>query len=430
MKGPLLRTFFLAAVLTAALATAAASATNRPRVLAATFENDVNPVTQDYVNDQIERANEEGYDAVVILLDTPGGLGSSMDKIVQAELASKIPVIVYVSPDGARAASAGVWIGQAADILAMAPQTNIGSSTPISVGGEDIQEDLRRKVVNDAAASLRALAREHGRNVRWADAAVRRASNLNAREALAQNVIDVVAPSLPALLEQIDGRKTKPKGFVLHTAGAEIDRVDMSFWKKVLDTLINPELIVIFLSIGTLGLIVELWNPGLIFPGTVGAVSLILALFGLQVLPISAAGLLLMVLAFAFFGAEAFIPSHGALTVAGSVCFVLGALLLFDPAGESYEVSLTVVLAIAATLAVLTGFAALKIVQVRRLKPVTGQDELVGQIGVARQTLEPTGTVFVHGELWQARSTGEPIPAGEQVRVAGMDGLVLEVERA
>jgi membrane-bound serine protease (ClpP class) len=425
-----LRTFFLAAVLTAALATAAASATNRPRVLAPTFENDVNPVTQDYVNDQIERANEEGYDAVVILLDTPGGLGSSMDKIVQAELASKIPVIVYVSPDGARAASAGVWIGQAADILAMAPQTNIGSSTPISVGGEDIQEDLRRKVVNDAAASLRALAREHGRNVRWADAAVRRASNLNAREALAQNVIDVVAPSLPALLEQIDGRKTKPKGFVLHTAGAEIDRVDMSFWKKVLDTLINPELIVIFLSIGTLGLIVELWNPGLIFPGTVGAVSLILALFGLQVLPISAAGLLLMVLAFAFFGAEAFIPSHGALTVAGSVCFVLGALLLFDPAGESYEVSLTVVLAIAATLAVLTGFAALKIVQVRRLKPVTGQDELVGQIGVARQTLEPTGTVFVHGELWQARSTGEPIPAGEQVRVAGMDGLVLEVERA
>ena len=425
-----MRTFFLAAVLTAALATAAASATNRPRVLAPTFENDVNPVTQDYVNDQIERANEEGYDAVVILLDTPGGLGSSMDKIVQAELASKIPVIVYVSPDGARAASAGVWIGQAADILAMAPQTNIGSSTPISVGGEDIQEDLRRKVVNDAAASLRALAREHGRNVRWADAAVRRASNLNAREALAHNVIDVVAPSLPALLEQIDGRKTKPKGFVLHTAGAEIDRVDMSFWKKVLDTLINPELIVIFLSIGTLGLIVELWNPGLIFPGTVGAVSLILALFGLQVLPISAAGLLLMVLAFAFFGAEAFIPSHGALTVAGSVCFVLGALLLFDPAGESYEVSLTVVLAIAATLAVLTGFAALKIVQVRRLKPVTGQDELVGQIGVARQTLEPTGTVFVHGELWQARSTGEPIPAGEQVRVAGMDGLVLEVERA
>jgi membrane-bound serine protease (ClpP class) len=428
VKGPLLRTFLLVGVVAATLATAAGAAEDRPRVLAATFDNDVNPVTQDYINDQIERANDEGYDAFVILLDTPGGLASSMDEIVEAELDSDIPVIVYVSPDGARAASAGVWIGQAADILAMAPQTNIGSSTPISVGGEDIQEDLRRKVVNDAAASLRALAREHGRNVRWVDAAVRRGANLSAREALDQNVIDVIAPSLPALLEQIDGRTTKPKGFVLNTAGAEIDQVDMSFWKKVLDTLINPELIVLFLSIGTLGLIVELWNPGLVFPGTVGAISLILALFGLQVLPISAAGLLLMVLAFAFFGAEAFIPSHGALTVAGSVCFVLGALLLFDPAGESYEVSLTVVIAIAATLALLTGFAAIKIVQVRRLKPVTGQDELVGQIGVARQTLEPNGTVFIHGELWQARSTGEPIPVGEQVRVAGMDGLVLEVE--
>jgi membrane-bound serine protease (ClpP class) len=313
----------------------------------------------------------------------------------------------------------------------MAPQTNIGSSTPISVGGEDIQKDLRRKVVNDAAASLRALAREHGRNVKWADAAVRRASNLNAREARAQNVVDVVAPSLPALLNQIDGRKTKPKGLVLHTAGAEIDRVDMSLWKKILDTLIDPELIVLFLSIGTLGLIVELWNPGLIFPGTVGAISLILGLFGLQVLPISAAGLLLMILAFGFFASEAFLPSHGALTLAGATCFVLGSLLLFDPAGESYEVSLTVVLAIAGTLAVMMAFVALKIVQVRRLQPVTGRDELAGQLGVARQALDPEGTVFVHGELWHARAQGDPIPVGAPVRVTGLaDGLTLEVELA
>jgi membrane-bound serine protease (ClpP class) len=179
-----------------------------PRVLAAEFENDVNPVTQDYVTGEINRANKEGYDAVVIELDTPGGLGSSMTKIYKKELASKIPVIVYVSPDGSRAASAGVWIGQAGDILAMAPQTNIGSSTPISVGGEDIQKDLRNKVVNDAAASLKALAREHGRNVKWADDAVRKASNLTAREALRMNVIDVIAPTLPALLNRIDGRET------------------------------------------------------------------------------------------------------------------------------------------------------------------------------------------------------------------------------
>jgi membrane-bound serine protease (ClpP class) len=427
VKAPLVRTFFVVACLAGALVSAVAAAPERGRVLAVEFENDVNPVTQDYVTDEIERANDEGYGAVVILLDTPGGLASAMNKIVKAELRSRIPVIVYVSPEGARAASAGVWIGQAGDILAMAPQTNIGSSTPISVGGEDIQEDLRRKVVNDAAASLRALAKEHGRNAKWADAAVRRASNLSAREALAQNVIDAVAPSLPALLTQLEGRKTKPKGHELHLSGARIERVDMSLWKQILDTLINPELILLFMSIGTLGIIVELWNPGLIFPGTVGAISLILGLFGLQVLPISAAGLLLMLLAFAFFGAEAFIPSHGALTLAGACCFVLGALLLFDPAGESYEVSLTVVLAIAGTLALLMALVATKIVQVRKLAPVTGQDEMVGQVGIVRKTLDPSGQVFVHGELWQAQTEGDPIPAGHPVRVEGVDGLTLRV---
>jgi membrane-bound serine protease (ClpP class) len=392
------------------------------------FENDVNPVTQDYVNAEIDRANRDDYDAVVILLDTPGGLASSMTKIYKKELASKVPVIVYVSPPGSRAASAGVWIGQAGDILAMAPQTNIGSSTPISVGGEDIQKDLRRKVVNDAAASLRELARSHGRNVQWADDAVREASNLGATEALRENVIDVMAPTLPALLNKIDGRKTVPKGIVLHTAGAEITTVDMSFWKKVLDTLIDPNLIVLFMSIGTLGIIVELWNPGLIFPGTVGAISLILGLFGLQVLPISAAGVLLLLLAFAFFAAEAFVPSHGAITVAGAVCFVIGAMLLFEPAGDTYEVSLPAVLAIAGTLAALMALVAFKIVQVRRAPVVTGSSELLGQVGVVRKTLDPTGLVFVHGELWQARSTGNPIEPGTPVRIERIDDeLVLEV---
>jgi len=396
------------------------------------FENDVNPVTQDYVNDQIDRANKEGYDAVVILLDTPGGLASSMKKIYTKELASEVPVIVYVSPPGARAASAGVWIGQAGDILAMAPATNIGSSTPINVGGEDIQKDLRRKVVNDAAASLRELARTHGRNVRWADAAVRRGENLGATEALRQYVIDVMAPTLPALLDKIDGTKTVPKGIVLNTADAEITNVDMSVWQKILDTLIDPNLIVLFMSIGTLGIIVELWNPGLIFPGTVGAISLILGLFGLQVLPISAAGLLLMLLAFAFFAAEAFVPTHGAITVAGAVCFVLGALLLFDPAGETYEVSLPAVLAIAGTLAGVMALVAFKIVQVRRAPVVTGDSELLGQVGVVREKLSPTGIVFVRGELWQARTQdGEPLEPGTPVRIDRIDDdLVLEVEPA
>jgi membrane-bound serine protease (ClpP class) len=424
--------FFLASLAALFLCATASATTSPPRVLAVKFDNDVNPVTQNYVNDQIERANREHYQAVVILLDTPGGLSSSMQKIYKAELASKVPVIVYVSPPGSRAASAGVWISQAADVLAMAPNTNIGSSTPIDVGGGNIQSDLRRKVVNDAAASLRELARSHGRNVAWADAAVRKASNLGATEALRKNVIDVMAPTLPALLDKIDGTSTgPPKNIVLHTKGAKVTNVDMSVWQKALDQLIDPNLIVLFMSIGTLGLIVELWNPGLIFPGTVGAISLILGLFGLQVLPISVAGLLLMLLAFAFFAAEAFVPTHGAITVAGAVCFVLGAMLLFEPAGNTYEVSLPVVIAIAGTLAVLMGLVAYKIVQVRRAPVVTGTSELVGQVGVVRETLDPEGLVFVHGELWRARANGERVEPGRPVRVEGVDdGLVLEVASA
>jgi membrane-bound serine protease (ClpP class) len=408
-----------------------ATAAAAPRVLAVEFDNDVNPVTADYVIDEIKRANEDRYNAVVILLDTPGGLSDAMKDIYEAELASKVPVIVYVYPEGARAASAGVWIGQAADILAMAPQTNIGSSTPISVGGADIQKDLRNKVVNDAAASLRALAREHGRNVQWADAAVRKASNLGAREALARNVIDVVAPDLPTLLNRIDGRETKPKMLMLETAGAKIDQVEMSLWKQILDTLIDPNLIVILMSLGVLGLTIELWNPGLILPGTVGAISLVIGLFGLQILPVSWAGVLLMLLAAGFFVAEMFVVSHGALALAGAVAFVIGSLMLFDPAGESYQVSLTVALAIAGTMALFVAFVVTKLVQVRRAEVVTGQEELLGEVGIVRQALDPVGLVFVHGELWRARTDGAPIPPGEPVRVEGLDdALTLTVAPA
>ena len=410
---------------------AAFAAPSQPRVLAVEFDNDVNPVTADYVVDQIERANKENYNAVVILLDTPGGLASAMKDIYEAELASKVPVIVYVSPEGARAASAGVWISQAADLLAMAPQTNIGSSTPVSVGGEDIQEDLRNKVVNDAAASLRALAREHGRNVKWVDAAVRRGANLSAREALEMNVIDVIAPDLPTLLNQVDGMETKPKMLLLDTAGAKIDEVEMSFWKRILDTLIDPNLIVILMSIGVLGITIELWSPGLILPGTVGAISLIIGLFGLQILPVSWAGVLLLLLAAGFFVAEMFVVSHGALALAGAVAFVIGSLMLFDPAGESYQVSLQVALGVAATMALMVGLVVTKLVQVRRAEVVTGQEELIGQVGIVRQELDPVGLVFVHGELWRATTDRGPIGAGRHVRVEGLDdALTLTVAPA
>jgi membrane-bound serine protease (ClpP class) len=427
VKRAVLLVFLAAAV----LATAGWAGTpSQPKVLAVEFDNDVNPVTADYVIQQIDRANDDGYDAVAIVLDTPGGLSDSMRDIYRRELASKIPVIVYVAPDGARAASAGVWIGQAADVLAMAPQTNIGSSTPISVGGEDIQKDLRNKVVNDAAASLRALAKSHGRNVGWADAAVRKASNLTAGEALEANVIDAVAPSLPALLRQLEGYKTIPKGFELHLGGAEIDEVEMSLWKRILDTIIDPNIITLLLSLGALGLIVEMWNPGLVFPGTVGAICMVLGLFGLSVLPVSAAGILLMLLALGFFVAELFVPSHGALTLAGVVAFVLGSLLLFDPAGDAYQVSWQVSLAIAGTLGLFMVLVVAKLIQIRRKPVEVGVHGLVGEHGVVRDITRDGGLVFVNGELWRAhRADGQPLELGGHVAVESVleDGLELVV---
>jgi membrane-bound serine protease (ClpP class) len=407
------------------LAPAALGATP-PRVLAIEFENDVNPVTADYVIGQLDRAQDEGYDAAVIVLDTPGGLADAMRDIYKKELASTIPVIVYVAPPGARAASAGVWIGQAADILAMAPQTNLGSSTPVSSGGGEIPSDLRRKVINDAAASLRELAEEHDRNGDWAERAVRVGANIGAREALRRDVIDEIAPTLPALLNEIDGQKTVPKGFVLNTADAHIDYVEMSLWKKILDLLIDPNIIALMLSIGLLGIVVELWNPGLVFPGTVGGISLIVSLYGLQVLPVSAAGLLLMLLAIGFWGAELFVPSHGALTVAGAVCFVFGALMLFDPAGPAYQVSLEVAIAVAATLGTFMLFAVTKIVQARRRPVEVGAHTLVGAPGVVRGD----SLVFANGELWQARLPEAARP-GDQVVIESVDDhLVVDARPA
>jgi membrane-bound serine protease (ClpP class) len=396
-----------------------------PRVLAVKLDNDINPVTQEFIDNSIDRAEREEMDAVVVVLDTPGGLSSSMRGIVKRFLASEVPVVVYVSPPGSSADSAGAVIAMAADIAAMAPQTNIGSSTPISLGGEDINEDLRRKVINDAAAYVGELAREHDRNVPAARQMVTKASNYGAREALELGLIEVIAPTLPALLREIDGMKTVPKGFVLSTAGAEIEEVEMSFWQRARDLLIDPNLITLMLSIGLIGIVVELWNPGLVFPGTVGAISLILGLYGLQVLPVSVTGLLLMLLAAAFFVAEAFVPSHGALTVAGGVMFVLGSLILFDPAGETYQVSLPVAISIAVTLMVLLGFAITKVVRIRRLPPAVGEPYLVGGEGVVRGS----DMVLVNGELWRARTDdGSPLIPGEHVRVEEIEeGLQLVV---
>jgi membrane-bound serine protease (ClpP class) len=428
-----MRAFFaLASALLVSLVLAGnAVAADPPRVLAVKFSNDINPVTEDYLTGAIDRANNDGYDAVAILLDTPGGLDSSMRNIIKRILDSKVPVIVYVYPPGSRDASAGVFITMAADVAAMAPETNIGSSTPISTSGGNIPSDLKRKVINDAVAYIRGLASEHGRNADWAEQAVRIASNLPAREALTMHVVDYVSPSLPELLDTIDGKRVEPKGIVLDTAGAQIDTVSMSLWKRILDTIIDPNIIVLLLSLGALGITVELFNPGLIFPGTFGAIALITAFFGLQVLPVSAAGILLILLAAAFFAAEPFVMSHGALALAGAACFVIGSLMLFDPAGPGYQVSLWVALAIAATFFFVIVLALAKVVQARRRPAATGKEELIGQVGIVRQPLDPTGLIFVHGELWQARTQGERLERGTPVRVNAIEeGLVLDVSRA
>ena len=386
----------------------------RPRVLAVHLDNDINPVTQEYVENAVDRGEDEELAAVVLVLDTPGGLSSSMRGIVKRFLASEVPVIVYVSPPGSSADSAGAVIAMAADVAAMAPQTNIGSSTPVSLGGEDISEDLRRKIVNDAAAYTGELAREHGRNVRAARRMVTEAANYGARQAEEIGLVDIVAEDLPTLLREIDGERTEPKGLVLRTRGATVEEIEMSFWQRARDLLVDPNLITLMLSIGLLGIVVELWSPGLIFPGTVGAISLILGLYGLQVLPVSLAGLLLMVLAAGFFVAEAFVPTHGALTVAGGITFVLGALMLFDPAGDAYQVSLPVALGIAGTLALMLGIAFTRVVRVARRPAAVGAQGLVGGEGVVRRD----DLVSVNGELWRAHTAdGSPLVPGEHVRI-------------
>jgi membrane-bound serine protease (ClpP class) len=419
VKGPFLRAFFgsvAAALAVPALAFAASS--GQPRVLAIHFELEVNPVTSSYLDHELDVAQKGHYDAAVIVLDTPGGLSESMRKIVKKEIGLKIPVIVYVSPSGARAASAGVWITEAGDIAAMAPATNIGSSTPIDSSGQNLGSDLRRKVINDAVASLTSLMRFHHRNAAWAAEAVRKASNLDEQKAKEMNVVDVLAPSLPALLDQLDGRKTIGKGFTLHTAGAQIVNVHPGFFTGLLNTLIDPNLIPLLFLAGIAGLGFEIFHPGVVLPGALGAVSLLLALFGFAVLPISWAGLALLILGAALLVIDAHVITHGALTVSGLISMVVGSLLLFHNAPAPYNQHNTPLLVgFAVVLGGIWAFAMTKAVQVRRSPVAVGPQTMVGEVGEIRRD----DLVFVQGELWRARTAGgEQLHPGEQVRVAGI----------
>jgi membrane-bound serine protease (ClpP class) len=415
-----LRGLLLVGVLFAFTSSASAAA---PRVLAIHFDADVNPVTQNYLCDNLARAAKDGYTAAVIVLNTPGGLLQSKDKIVLCELNSKLPVLVWVGPNGATAGSAGVWIAEAADFLGMAPQTNIGSSTPISSGGTNIDSDLRRKLINHEAASLRALAQSHGRNVDWADRAVRVATNATATEALQMNVIDAVAPTLPSLLEQTGGVKTKPRGFTLHVAGARIDHKHLGFFTRLLNTLIDPNILPLLFLAGLAGIGFEIFHPGVVLPGALGAVALVTALFGFSVIPISWGGLLLMLLGVALLVIDVHVTSHGALTVAGLISLAVGSLLLFQNA-PGYHTSKPLVVGVAVGLGAAWAFAISKAVQVRHRPVAVGPQLIAGSVGEVRGE----GLVYVNGELWQARTrSGEKLRPGERVRVESLDGLVLTV---
>jgi membrane-bound serine protease (ClpP class) len=414
----------LAGFLFLALASPAIAGAAQPRVLAIHFAQDVNPVTQDWLNSELDHAASHGYSAAVIVLDTPGGLEESMRKIVQKELALPIPVIVYVSPEGARAASAGVWISQAADILAMAPQTNIGSSTPIQGNGTNIGSDLRRKVVNDAAASLRVLAKTHGRNATWADAAVRHASNLTAAEAKRLNVIDLISPSLPALLNTIDGRVTVPKHLTLHTANAEIVDSHPGFFTRFLSTLIDPNIVSLLFLAGLAGLGFELFHPGVVIPGAFGAICMICALFGFSVLPLSWAGLILVLLGAALLVIDAHVTSHGALSLSGLVAMSIGFITLFHNAPSPYHTNTWAVVTVTVLLGGFWALAVSKSVAVRKSPVTVGPEQIVGMEGVVRYS----GQVYVRGELWHVRSP-EPLAEGDRVAVDALDGMTLEVHR-
>ena len=409
---------------------AMSAGTNRPRVLAVKFDLDINPPTADYLIGKINHAASAGYDAVVIELDTPGGLLDSMRKIYQKELASKIPVIVYVSPQGARAASAGVWVSEAADVLAMSPISNIGSSSPIDSSGQDIGGDLRKKIRNDAAASLTALAAEHKRNTTWPGKAVREASNLTARQALDMNVIDEIAPTLPALLKKLDGYQTKDpqRPFTLHLANAEIDNTSPGFVTRFLDTIINPNLISLLFLAGIAGLIFEVLHPGVVLPGALGAVALVISLYGFSVLNPSWGGLVLVVLGVALLIVDLHAMTHGALTIAGLVCLGFGMALLFQDQPAPFQVNTGLIVGIAVAIAALWAFVMGKGFAARRRPVTSGPAAMVGMQGVAR---EQRRGLCQGRAVERALGDGEPLLPGEEVVVEEIEsGLTLRVRPA
>jgi membrane-bound serine protease (ClpP class) len=418
-----------AVVLILALVLAPAAA--RADVLKILVHDTIQPISDEFIGRALEQAAREHDEAVLIELSTPGGLVDSTRSIIEKILASPVPVIVYVAPSGARAASAGFFILESADVAAMAPGTNAGAAHPVVFGGEKMDDVMKAKMENDAAAFMRSFVSKRGRNVELAESAVRESKSFTDQEALKDRLIDVIATSQEDLLKQLDGRTvTRFNGSttVLHLANQRVQVLDMSLKQRILDFIMDPNVAFILFAIGMLALYMEFNHPGAIVPGVVGFVFILLAIFAFNILPTRHAALILIVAAFVMFILDAKFATHGVLTVGGIALMILGALLLVDAPIPEMRVRLVTALAVSVPIGLITVFLVGLVIKARRGKVVTGQQGLVGEIGVAQGPLEPAGKVFVHGELWDAVSSAN-VAAGARVLVKRVDGLRLEVDQ-
>jgi len=394
-------------------------------------DGDVNPVMERYIDRGIDQAEDAKAMAVVIELDTPGGLMSSMEGIVKRIEEDRIPVIVYVSPKGAKAASAGTFITMAANIAAMAPSTRIGAASPVGAGGEDIEGTMGKKVTEDAVAYAKSIANYRGRNAEWAEQAVREAVSATETEAVDLNVVDLVADDLLSLLEAVDGREVQlvNRSVTLATKDAPIVHNNMNFAERILDIISDPNIAFLLLSLGSIAIFFAIINPDQIFPGVFGAIALIMAFFSLSVLPFNWAGLILIFLAFALFAAEIFVTSGGILGIGGVVALVLGGLLLTWGNPPEFQVNRWLVISMAGAAGAFFLFVVTSIIRIRRQPVVVGSHTLIGRRAVARSPLDPNGMVFVDGEYWSATVEEGTVEEGEEVVVTAIEGLKLIVRK-
>lgn len=400
-----------------------------PQVGLISLRGPINPVTTAFLKENLAAAGKRGDRLLLVELDTPGGLDAAMREAVQAIFGAPVPVAVYVAPAGARAASAGAVIGLSADILAMAPGTNIGAAHPVGLGGKP-DPVMEAKQVNDAEAYIEGIAAKRGRNVDLARKMVRQSISLSAEAALAQKVIDIVAPSRQELLAQLEGRKVQRGGkeTVLRLSGVRVVSHEMGTRDKILDAISSPDVAYMLMLLGILGLFFELSNPGVILPGVIGGISLLLSFFALQTLPVNYAGIALILLGIVLFIAEIKVVSYGMLAVGGVVSMVLGSLILF-PSPEPYlRLSWEVIAAMVGVTAVFFAVVITKVIQAHRERPITGVEGMIGELGVADTDLAPEGKVVLRGEYWNA-SSEQPVQKGEKVRVVGVTGLRLTVRK-